>query len=355
MSWDDSLGNARVLDQWRQQIGLAYPAEKAPNFPAPLHRRPVRAKPGSPMTYGRIPELDKPISRLAMGLIGDVNTAAAVFDAYFESGGNCFDTSWWYGQGNIDKMLGRWMASRGVRDQTVVIAKGAHTPGCYPAELTRQLLQSLEFLQTDCADIYFMHRDNPDIPVGEFVEVLNEHHRAGRIKAFGGSNWSLARFKAFNEYAAKKGLKPMSALSNNFSLARMVNPVWTGCIASSTPEFRAWHRATKTPLFSWSSQARGFFVRGRPDFTADQELTTSWYSDDNFERKRRAEELARKHGVSAMNIALAYILAEPFPMFCLTGPQSLEEWWGILPGLQVKLTPDELRWVNLEEAQAAGG
>jgi hypothetical protein len=42
-------------------------------------------------------------------------------------------------------------------------------------------------------------------------------------------------------------------------------------------------------------------------------------------------------------------------MFCLTGPQNLEEWWGILPGLQVKLTPEELRWLNLEEAKAAGG
>src|SRR5438045_890015 len=51
-----------------------------------------------------------------------------------------------------------------------------------------------------------MHRDNPDVPVGEFVDVLNEHLNAGRIRAFGGSNWSLERVDAANDYAHSKGL-----------------------------------------------------------------------------------------------------------------------------------------------------
>ena len=50
-----------------------------------------------------------------------------------------------------------------------------------------------------------MHRDNPDVPVGEFVDVLDEHDRAGRIKVFGGSNWTPARFDEANAYAAANG------------------------------------------------------------------------------------------------------------------------------------------------------
>jgi aryl-alcohol dehydrogenase-like predicted oxidoreductase len=279
----------------------------------------------------------------------DPAQAAILFDAYVEQGGNCFDTSWWYGQGAADRIIGRWMAARGLRKDTVVIAKGAHTPGCHPEELTRQLMASLEFLRTDRADIYFMHRDNEQIPVGEFVDVLNEHHRKGRIGVFGGSNWSLARVQAFNTYAAGKGLKGMGGVSNNFSLARMVKPVWDGCIAASEPAFRAWFEQTRTPLFAWSSQARGFFVRGDPAFTADAELSNAWYSDDNFERLRRARELAATKRVSANNIALAYVLAQRFPLFCLIGPATLGELRTTLPALSVTLTAEEMRWLNLED------
>ncbi|MBA3848185.1 MAG: aldo/keto reductase, partial [Planctomycetes bacterium] len=353
MSWDDSLGNARVLDQWRRAIGMQYPPEKAPSFPAPAAGRAPRFARLTQMPTGTIAGVSKPVSRLAMGLVWEATDAAALFDAFFEAGGNTFDTSWWYGEGHTDRTLGRWMASRGVRKDSVVIAKGAHTPRCFPEDVTKQLNASLEFLQTDHADIYCMHRDNPDVPIGEFVDVLNQHHRAGRIGAFGGSNWSLARVQAFNADAAKRGLKGMTTVSNNFSLASMVNPVWAGCIASSTPEYRAWHRQTQTALMAWSSQARGFFVRGRPDFTSDSELTNSWYSEDNFERKRRAEELAGKLGVTANNVALAYVLAQPFPIFCLTGPQNLDELRSTLPALAVKLTEDQVRWLDLAEKSAA--
>ena len=139
----------------------------------------------------------------------------------------------------------------------------------------------------------------------------------------------------------------MVALSNNFSLARMVDPVWPGCEASSTPEFHAWHTATQTPVFSWSSQARGFFNRGRPDFTPDAELTRSWYSPDNFARKQRAEVLAAKMGVSPTNIAVAWILHQPFPVHALIGPNCFADFRDSLKGLSVTLTPEEVRWLDL--------
>jgi predicted dehydrogenase/aryl-alcohol dehydrogenase-like predicted oxidoreductase len=354
MNWDDSLGNAKALDQWRKAIKLQYPNEKADAFPPSPARREVRlpSKIGKTpvIPSGTIVGVDKPISKFVMGLQGDTNLAAALFDAYVELGGNAFDTSWWYGQGHTDKVLGKWMKSRGVRKDMVVIAKGAHTPGCYPKELTRQLLESLKFLETDYADIYVMHRDNEDIPIGEFVEVLNEHKKAGRIKVFGGSNWSLARVKAFNEYADQKGLSRMSVISNNFSLARMINPVWAGCVSSKGPEYEKWLADTKTTLLIWSSQARGFFVRGNVNDKSDGELVNSWYGDDNFERKKRAEELAAKigGGITANNVALAYTMAQPFPSFCLIGPANLKELRTTLPALNVKLTPGQCKWLNLE-------
>jgi aryl-alcohol dehydrogenase-like predicted oxidoreductase len=241
------------------------------------------------------------------------------------------------------------MRHRGVRAECAVIAKGAHTPLCRPEFIARQLNESLERLQTDHADLYIMHRDNPDVPVGEFVDVLDELARVGRIKVFGGSNWTVERFNKANAYARRKGRQGFTVLNNNFSLARMVNPVWPGCVSASDPATRRWLKRTQTPLFSWSSQARGFFTdRAGPDKLTDRELADSWYSDDNFERRARAHALARERGVSPINVALAYVLHQPFPTWALVGPRVLSETVSTLPALDLELTPAELAWLNLE-------
>ena len=130
--------------------------------------------------------------------------------------------------------------------------------------------------------------------MAKIEQNLNEHVRAGRIKVFGGSNWSTGRVQQANDYAKSKGLQGFSAVSNNFSLARMIDAVWGGCIAAGDAESRAWFKQTQIPLLSWSSQARTFFVPGKaaPDKREDEELVRCWYSDDNFQRLARANELA---------------------------------------------------------------
>jgi aryl-alcohol dehydrogenase-like predicted oxidoreductase len=178
---------------------------------------------------------------------------------------------------------------------------------------------------------------------------LNGHLQAGRVRSFGASNWSVERVEEANRYAHENGLRGFSAVSNNFSLARMVNPVWHGSISTSDAESRSWFAKTQMALFAWSSQARGFFVRGNPEYTADGELVRCWYSEDNFRRLERVQELAQKRGVSPINIALAYVLNQPFPTYALIGPRALSETRTSLPGLDIELTADELRWLNLED------
>ena len=111
----------------------------------------------------------------------------------------------------------------------MVIGKGAHTPLCYPEMIGKQLTQSLDRLQTDHVDIYFMHRDNPDVPVGEFVDAMDREVKAGRIRGpFGGSNWTMQRMDEAIAYAERTGKQKPGALSNNFSLAEMLEPIWAG-------------------------------------------------------------------------------------------------------------------------------
>ncbi len=352
MTWADTLGNLRTQDAWRAAIQLTYEAEKPERMGAlTVANRPLRKRADAPMPYGQIPHLDKPVSRLIMGVDNQATApnVAAVFDDYFERGGNAFDTAFIYGAVK-SKLLGQWIKARGVREQVVIIAKGAHTPDCNPEALSRQLVAQLAWLGTDYADLYMMHRDNPDIPVGKFIDVLNEHVKAGRIKAFGGSNWALDRVKKANAYAKRKGLQGFSMVSNNLSLAEMVKPVWGGCIHVHDLADRRWFKKTQLALLPWSSQARGFFVpsRAHPDKREDESLAESWYSDDNFKRQARAVALAAKHGVEPINIALAWVLQQPFPTFPLIGPRQVSETRSSMAGLKVQLSANEMRYLNLE-------
>ncbi len=351
MSWDDTLGNMKTMDQWREQIGLVYDAELPENLKVPVSGKPLAVRKDAEIKTGKIPGIDKPVSRLVMGCDNQPTAAHGfvMFDDFFERGGNTFDTAFGYGGGKYETMLGQWIGARNLREKVVVIGKGAHTPNCNPKALTDQLLISLERLKTSYVDVYMLHRDNLDIPVGEFIDVLNEHKRAGRIKVFGGSNWSIERVQAANDYAKSKGLAGFTTVSNNFSLARMVNPVWAGCIAASDAKSREWFTKTQTVLMPWSSQARGFFTdRANPNDTSDKELANSWYSDDNWQRRDRVIEMAKKKNVLPINIALAYVLCQPFPTFPLIGPRVLAETRTSAPGMSIELTPAELKWLNLE-------
>jgi len=348
MSWDDTLGNLAVQDAWRAAIGQQYASESDDAAVPTATGRPLARRDDHTMTYGAVPGLDKQVSRLVMGVDNQqtIAHAATVFDDFVERGGTAFDTAYVYGGGRGEKLLGQWLKTRGNRDEVVVIGKGAHTPHCNPEALSKQLLESLERLQTDHVDIYLMHRDNEDIGVAEFVDVLDEHRRAGRITAYGGSNWSTERFDEANQYAAETGRQPFTVLSNHLSLARAYDVPWAGCRHVSDPQSQDWLRERQVALFPWSSQARGFFTgRAKPEDTSDEELVRCFYSDANFARLERARELAAARGVEPTAIALAWLLHQEYPVFPLIGPRQISETRTSMPGLSVSLTADEVAWL----------
>ncbi|MBD9371053.1 aldo/keto reductase [Rhizobium sp. ARZ01] len=348
MSWADSLGNLRVMDKWRAAAGLEFSVEKPENRTTTLSGRKLEAR------LKRIPKkalhgLARPASVVALGFedFRTFSSASILLDAFFEQGGNLFDTAFHYAQGVPEALFGQWQRNRGVRDDVVLIGKGAHTPFCTPEAIGKQLAVSLERLQTDHVDIYFMHRDNPAVPVGEFVDAMDAEVRAGRIRGpFGGSNWTRERMEDAIAYAQKNGRQLPGVLSNNFSLAEMLVPLWDGCVASSDEASRAWLTARQMPNFAWSSQGRGFFTeRAGRDKRDNAELVRAWYSEGNFERRDRAIELARRLGKRPIHVALAYVLAQPFPSFPLIGPRTLGELDDSLEALDIALSPEDLEWL----------
>ncbi|NTF85500.1 Gfo/Idh/MocA family oxidoreductase [Agrobacterium rhizogenes] len=349
IGWADSIGNLRVLDQWRTTIGLEYEVEKATRRTTNIAGAPVTK--GNSVPKRSIPGIAKPASIVTLGFEFFPNFAAAslTLDAFYEAGGNAFDTAYVYGGGKTESIFGDWHTSRKVpREEIVLIGKGAHSPLCYPDMIGKQLDQSLNRLKTDYVDIYFMHRDNTAVPVGEFVDAMDAEVKAGRIRGiFGGSNWTRARFDEAIAYAEKNGKTAPAALSNNFSLAEMLDPIWAGCVAASDDEWKSWLNAKQIPNFAWSSQGRGFFTdRAGRDKQSDEELVRVWYSDRNFGRRDRAIELAQKLGRNPIHIALAYVVAQPFPVIPLIGPRTIAELEDSLSALDIKLTPEQVKWLE---------
>ncbi len=349
LSHADSIGNAMTLDRWRREV------ESTTFNEAPATNRIL---PGTvPANLPTIPRVSLdgvklPVSRLIIGCDNkdDVGSGAIVWDAFLEAGGNTFDTAYVYGGGHHEKVLGQWIAARGVAKDINVVVKGAHTPYCTPRALKAEFDISMARLGLDFAPIYIMHRDNPDVPVGEFVDALNGLKQAGRVGIFGGSNWSPARFAEANAYAKKNGLRPMSVLNNNLSLAVMEKPIWDGCITSNTPEMLLFLRDNSVAHFSWSSQARGYFLPEelRNRLPADIGPDVCYGSKANEKRRALAEAMAKKQGVSTHNIATAWVLAQSFPSFAIIGPRSPGEIVSTLPALGLSLSAADAKALNLE-------
>ena len=349
MSWDDTIGNMETLDRWRAEVGLVYEQETPARTVHTITRRPLVRRPDAPIPQGRIDGLDKPVSRLVQGC--DANWTmphtAVILDEYFACGGNVFDTSHHYGVpvGICEVNLGAWIRNRGVRDEVVLIEKGGNPPhGDTPEGIARELREGLDRLQMESVDIWLMHRDNPDVPVGELVDVLNELRDAGRMTLFGVSNWSLERLQDANTYAATNGKSFFSLLSNQFSLAEMVaNPFPPFlCASSHARDFRQWLTEQQMPLFPWSSTARGLFAAS----PVDANIAAAFDTDANRARRERAGQLAARMGVCPVAIALRWVLQQPFPTFPLLGARRLRELWSALEAFGFELADEELRWLE---------
>ena len=316
------------------------------------------------MEYTTFKGLDKKVSKFFMGTLfmfmDQKDKHFATWDAAYELGINAFDTARAY---DSEDTFGLWMKERGNREDIVLLSKGGHPDGdkqrITPKDIDDDLKVSLEMLQTDYLDIYLLHRDNPSLPVGPIVEKLNEHHAAGRMKLFGGSNWTHQRLEEANEYAYAHNLVPMSVSSPNFSLAEQVkNPFAPGCVTiagNKNSEAQAWYTANQMPVLAYSSLARGLFsgridrevFRTNPD-SIDQFCRIGYCYEENFVRIDRCKEIAAEKGCTVPQVAMAYVLDSTLNAYPVIGAANRSELESSIGALNVKLTPQEVLYLELK-------
>jgi aryl-alcohol dehydrogenase-like predicted oxidoreductase len=306
----------------------------------------------------QLPGIPVTPSRIALGSVffgSDVSEADsfAVLDAFAEAGGTFLDTAhvyaaWLdYGVGASERTIGHWLRARGNRERMVVATKGAHSPitakekvgRCSRADLEQDLGESLERLGLDCIDLYWLHLDEPTRPVGEIIESLAALQESGRIRAYGASNWSTARIQAANEYAAAHDLPPFAASQPWFSLGALA-------VDPSGDQLLHWHRTSGLTMIPYSSQANGYFgaenaAWAKGGFAGDPPRAKGFDSPANRRRLQRAIALAEQKGCTANQIALAYLLSQPFTIFPIIGTSNPAHAREALGAVGLTLTAEE--------------
>ncbi|RYG26379.1 aldo/keto reductase [bacterium] len=296
-----------------------------------------------------VPFVDKPMPRILCGtdflLQQPPRDSFAAFDAYWEAGGRAFDTAHIYGMNT--NLFGTWVKARGVAKETIFFDKGCHHYGdrkrVTREDMRQDVFDNHERLGVDYTDLFVLHRDDENVPVGEIIDWLNELKDEGYIGAFGGSNWHHLRLQAANEYAEKAGKQPMSLGNPNLSLGHANEPMWGGCI-SLDEEARRWYAETGFPLFSWSSTARGYFAG-----VIDSDVQRVFVNEINAGRLARTKELGEKYGMSSVQIALAWVLNQPGNVFALCGLRSKDNVAENVAAATLKLSTEELRYLEFGE------
>jgi aryl-alcohol dehydrogenase-like predicted oxidoreductase len=278
------------------------------------------------------------MSRLVLGTMLLTESDGDVLDEYVRLGGTAIDTARVYEDGDSERVLGAWLARQpaSLRERLVIVSKGAHPNGevkrVTPEEIERDLRESVELLGGP-VDVYLLHRDDPGVPVGVIIEALNGLRAAGLIRAFGTSNWTTERIDEANAWAAANGLEGFCLSSQHLSLATQNEEQWDDTRSANEPETYAWHERTQTPLLAWSAQARGYFF-GRDG----SEVLRVYDNEVNRERRRRAEELGERLGFTASQVALAWALEQPFPVYACFGARTADQVREAFRALEVEVS-----------------
>ena len=295
-----------------------------------------------------------------------------MLDAFAEAGGTFIDTAhnyadWASSERSVsEKTIGEWLVRTNARSRMVVATKGAsldlrtRAPRVNPEAIRTDLTESLEFLRVDTIDLYWLHRDDPSVPVDEILDALDEHRRAGRIRHYGCSNWRPERIRAAAAYASARGLEGFVANQLMWSLAAP-NPeaITDRTLCWMDAPTYAYHRESGLAAVAFSSQAKGFFSgKYAPGATEAAEsrrraVIDQYYSPANFARLQAAQEIGARLGASANQVALAYLIHQPFPTYAIVGPRTVAQLADSCKAADLSLSAEDM--ARLDAGKLEGG
>ncbi len=288
----------------------------------------------------------------------DEQRSFAVLDAYAQAGGNFIDTADSYGRrgpggaGESERIIGRWIAARGNREQLVIATKVGMSPelrGLSRATVRRGVEGSLERLGIDAVDLYYAHKDDLDTPLEETLGAFEELIAEGRIRYAAASNYSAERLQEAVHIGARAGMASYVALQPHYNLLERSG--YEGELASVCER----GRLACIPYFGL---ARGFlsgkYRRDGQEIDSPRAagVRESYFNERGFAVLDALDQIAAAHDAPVAAVALAWLLAQPTvlaPIASATSPEQLAE---LLACVKLELSAAELEQLSSRSSLA---
>jgi len=280
----------------------------------------------------------------------DEDASEPFFKRALEAGVNFFDTADVYSQGVSEEVTGRALRKFGaVREQIVVATKVYNPMGPSPNQrgLSRKHIMdaidaSLKRLGMDYVDLYQIHRFDYETPIEETIAALHDVVKAGKARYIGASSMYAWQFAEYLHTQKAMGMTRFATMQDFYNLV----------YREEEREMLPLCQAHGIGVIPWSPLARGFL--GRAHAHALEEQTPRAQSDHVFDLRlgpvdveilRRVEETAKKHEATNAQIALAWLMHQPWvsaPIVGASKPKHLED---AIAATAIKLSPEEVAWL----------
>ncbi|MBC7958259.1 MAG: aldo/keto reductase [Vallitaleaceae bacterium] len=285
-----------------------------------------------------------------------------LMNTYFEQGGNFIDTAnvygkWLKAETNISEIvMGEWMHQRKNRHELIIASKGGHPDLATMSvsrlsreEVLKDLEESLKALKTDYIDLYWLHRDDENLPVATIMTYLNDLVKDGKIRYFGCSNWKVSRIKQAMEYCQKNHVGTFVGNQMRWSLA-VPNAYAQDdqTLVSMDEECYEYHMETMLTAIPYASQANGFFekLKDVDQVPLSDGIKRTYYNETNVSALKMVEKVAKELSLSITEVILGYLISQPFTTIPIIGSSSKEQLSKSLKAGDLALSKEVIELLN---------
>lgn len=290
-----------------------------------------------------LPNTDLNVSEICLGTATygnrlEINECFKQLD-YFTDRYNFIDTARVYG--NSESVIGKWLSERKCRDKVIIASKGAHPEIaevwksrmkkdniCYDLDL------SLKTLNTDYIDLYFLHRDDKNVPVSVIIENLEELRKSGKIRFYGCSNWTTERISEAQEYAKSIGCKGFVSNQVMLSLTKANEDIFKQTdMIQADKEMISFHKKSQMSLMSYMALAGGYFIKHMNNQETSASSKLMYNSEINRIRFEKIREMCHMYGYTILELLLQYVTCQPYaavPIVSFSSIQQIDETFAAL-------------------------
>ncbi len=329
------------------------------------------------MEYVRLGNTGMKVSHICLGMLTfgtpewrpwvlDEEAARPIVKHAVDMGINYFDTGDTYSGGWSEMLTGKFIKEfyPGSRREEVVVATKVYEPvdvnykqdgeceydrrpnmeGLSRKRIFHAVDASLKRLGTDYIDLYQIHRWDYNVPIEETMEALHDVVKAGKVRYIGASSMWAWQFAKAQQVAKEHNWTPFVSMQNHYNLV----------YREEEREMIPLCRDQNVAILPWSPLARGFLAGNRKSGSKDESIRAKtdniahryYYRDSDFKVVEKVTELAEKRGVSNAAIAYAWLMSKEGVVAPLIGVSKFYQLDQALESLDVKLTPEEITWLE---------